>query len=76
VPGLVSHGVSGLLYDAFSVDALRVCLQQLVNDRAFADTLSRGVPGVKSIETDAREWDARYRQVTTPASRDLAATTP
>jgi glycosyltransferase involved in cell wall biosynthesis len=76
VPGLVSHGVSGLLYDAFSVDALLLCLQQLVNDRALAEALSRGVPGVKSIETDAREWDARYRQVTSRVSRNLVATTP
>jgi glycosyltransferase involved in cell wall biosynthesis len=64
IPGLVRHGVNGLVYDAFSIDALRVCLQQLVDDRALVDELALGVPDVKTIEEDARQWDARYLQVT------------
>jgi glycosyltransferase involved in cell wall biosynthesis len=63
VPGLVRHGIDGLLYDPFSTESLRACLQRLIDDRALVDTLAAGAPGVKSIDEDAREWDARYRQV-------------
>lgn len=63
VPELVAHGVNGLLYDAFSPDALRSCLDQLVNDRALVEALARGGLDVKTIEADALEWDARYEQV-------------
>ena len=63
VPELVAHGVNGLLYDAFSPDALRSCLDQLVNDRELVEALARGGLDVKTIEADALEWDARYEQV-------------
>lgn len=63
VPGLVQHGVSGLLYDPLSSESLRQCLQQLGDDRDHLAALAAAVPGVKTIEEDAREWDARYRQV-------------
>ena len=64
VPELVTHGVNGLLYDAFSTDALRSCLHQLANDRELVEALARGGLDVKTIEADALEWDARYEQVT------------
>ena len=63
VPELVTHGVNGLLYDAFSPGALRSCLDQLVNDRELVEALARGGLDVKTIEADALEWDARYEQV-------------
>ena len=59
--GLIRDGVDGLLYDAFSPEALRTCLQKLVDDRALLQALSNSAPGVKTIEHDAQEWDARYR---------------
>jgi glycosyltransferase involved in cell wall biosynthesis len=61
--GLIRDGVDGLLYDAFSPEALRASLQQLVDDRALLHALSRRAPGVKTIADDAREWDARYQRV-------------
>jgi hypothetical protein len=45
------------------VESLRACLQRLIDDRGLVETLGGGVPSIKSIEEDAREWDARYRQV-------------
>ena len=79
VPGLVQHGVDGLLYDPFSTESLRACLQRLIDDRALVETLAAGAPGVKSIDEDAREWDARYRQVSGRSAaprRGGAAMTP
>ena len=76
VPELVTDGVSGLLYDAFSADALRSCLQQLVNDRALLETLAGHGPEVKTIEADALEWDARYAQVTGRMMPTAAAAVP
>jgi glycosyltransferase involved in cell wall biosynthesis len=63
MPALVRDGLDGLLYEPFSADALCGCLQRLFDDRALVETLARHVPPVKTIAADAREWDARYRQL-------------
>jgi len=63
VPELVQHEVNGLLYDAFSVSALRAALQRLIDDRTVVDRLGARAPAVKSIAQDAREWRARYEHV-------------
>jgi len=63
VPELVQHEVNGLLYDAFSVSALRAALQRLIDDRTVVDRLGVRAPAVKSIAQDAREWRARYEHV-------------
>jgi glycosyltransferase involved in cell wall biosynthesis len=60
IPGLVTDGASGLLYEPFSVEGLRAALQRTIDDPALLQRLSNGVPAVKSIADDAREWDARY----------------
>ena len=76
VPGLVQHGINGLLYDPFSSESLRECLQRLVDDRELVETLGAGAPGVKSIDEDAREWDARYREVSGRGAARTEAMTP
>jgi glycosyltransferase involved in cell wall biosynthesis len=68
VPGLVRDGLNGLLYEPFSVDALRRCLQRLVDDGALVSTLARGLPAVKTIDAEAEEWDVRYARLTSQAS--------
>ncbi len=73
VPELVTHGGNGLLYDAFSTVGLRSCLQQLVQDRALVETLAGAGLDVKTIETDALEWNARYEQVTGRTVPSVAA---
>ena len=64
VPELVTDGVNGLVYDAFSIEGLRGCLQRLVNDPGLVERLAGGGTGVKTIDADALEWDARYERVT------------
>jgi glycosyltransferase involved in cell wall biosynthesis len=76
VPGLVRHGINGLTYDPVSVESLRACLQRLIDDRELVETLAAGAPGVKSIAEDAREWDARYRQVSGRGAARTEAVTP
>ena len=76
VPELVTHGVNGLVYDAFSTDALRSCLQQLVDDRGLVESLAGRGPAVKTIEADALEWNARYEQVTGRTMPGVASAVP
>ena len=60
IPELVTDGVNGLLYDPSSpselADALRALI--LVPERLAA--MGGRVPGVKTIEDDARDWERRY----------------
>jgi glycosyltransferase involved in cell wall biosynthesis len=63
VPELVRDNVNGLLYDPFSTGALHACLQRLIDDRDLVHTLGDAVSAVKTIEDDARAWEARYRDV-------------
>jgi len=60
IAGLVVDGVNGLLYDAFSSDALRAALQRVIDDPALLDLMSATRTRVKPIAQDAREWDVRY----------------
>ena len=75
IGGLVVDGVNGLLYDAFSVDALRAALQRALDDPPLLDLMSAARTRVKAIAQDAREWDARYSRVT-PASVSPSAAAP
>jgi glycosyltransferase involved in cell wall biosynthesis len=63
MPELVRDHVNGLLYDPFSAESLHRCLQRLVDDRDLVDALGARASAVKTIEDDAREWEARYRNV-------------
>jgi glycosyltransferase involved in cell wall biosynthesis len=63
VPELVRDNVNGLLYDPFSTESLHACLQRLIDDRDLVHTLGAHASAVKTIEDDAREWEARYRDV-------------
>ena len=63
IPGLVSHGVSGLLYDAFSPSDLAASLRMLIDDPGRVERLAAGAPPVKTVVDDAREWEARYERV-------------
>jgi glycosyltransferase involved in cell wall biosynthesis len=66
---LVSHGEWGLLYDASSPDALAAALRSILADPRVLDAWAARLPAVKSIEQDAREWEATYaRLVAAPAT--------
>jgi len=57
---LIEDGVSGLLYEADSPEALSAALLRCVREPGLLSRLSAGRPEVDSIETDAARWDARY----------------
>jgi glycosyltransferase involved in cell wall biosynthesis len=73
IPQLVVDGITGLLYEPFSVDALRQCLQRVIDDRLLLHALSEQSPPVKSIAEDAREWQDRYRAVCARPSAGVRA---
>jgi glycosyltransferase involved in cell wall biosynthesis len=60
IPDLVEHEVSGLLYDARSADDLAAALRRFIDRPALVGELAGRLPAVKSIEQDAREWEAIY----------------
>jgi glycosyltransferase involved in cell wall biosynthesis len=72
VPELVRDNLNGLLYDPFSPESLRVCLQRLIDDRDLVYALGAAAPAVKTIEDDAREWGARYRSLCAPKAAAAA----
>ena len=72
VPELVRDNLNGLLYDPFSPESLRACLQRLIDDRDLVQALGAAAPAVKTIEDDAREWEARYRDVCAPRAAAAA----
>jgi glycosyltransferase involved in cell wall biosynthesis len=63
IPGLVTEGVNGLLYDPFDPGALAEALQRLVDDRTLVGRLVAAAPPVKSIADDASEWESRYERL-------------
>jgi glycosyltransferase involved in cell wall biosynthesis len=60
---LVDDDVNGLLYDAFAADDLAIALRRLVDEPELLERLAAAVPGVKSIDEDAAEWEDRYARV-------------
>jgi len=72
IPELVHDGINGLLYEPFSADSLRSCLQRLIDDRPLVTSLSRQVPSVKSMHDDALEWSARYQAVCNRVTSEAA----
>jgi len=71
IADLVEHGRSGLLYDPTSSAELRGILAELIANPSRLDELSAAAPPVKTIEQDAREWDAIYSDLGS-GIRDLA----
>ncbi len=63
IPGLVTDGTNGLLYDAFSAEELGGVLQRFIDDPLLAERFSSNAPAVKTIAEDAREWGLRYAAV-------------
>ena len=60
IPDLVTDGVNGFTYEAFSAQALADVLQRLVDEPDLAARLASRAPAVKTIDDDARGWEARY----------------
>ena len=60
IPELVTEGVNGFTYDAFSPAALAEVLQRFIDDPGLAVRMAERAPVVKSIQEDAAQWEARY----------------
>ncbi len=65
IPELVTDGVNGLLYDAFSPPALAAALASLVNDPGLLAGFRAALPPVKTADEDADWWQERYAEVVT-----------
>jgi glycosyltransferase involved in cell wall biosynthesis len=63
IPGLLGGGRHGRLYDANSPDGLAGVLADLARDPDRVRQMGAAAPPVKSIDEDAREWEARYEDV-------------
>ena len=63
IPELVRDGETGLLYEPFAVPSLARALQSLIDDPALRARVAAAAPAVKTMETDACEWERRYRRL-------------
>jgi glycosyltransferase involved in cell wall biosynthesis len=63
IAGLVTDGVSGLLYEPESAGALRAALLRLIEQPSLVERLIAGVPKVKPIAQDAKEWERVYEEI-------------
>jgi glycosyltransferase involved in cell wall biosynthesis len=63
VPGLVAEGVNGWLYRHDSHDDLARALREVLDRPDRIAEFRQRLPAVKSIERDAADWEARYRDV-------------
>jgi glycosyltransferase involved in cell wall biosynthesis len=63
IPGLIDHGVNGLLFDPRSPEDLANALKQLIDQPSLLDQLASRAPAVKSIAQDADQWEAIYQAV-------------
>jgi glycosyltransferase involved in cell wall biosynthesis len=68
IPELVTDGVNGLVYDAYSPAALQAALRRILDDPSILDRFARALPAVRSIEEDAAGWEAVYETLVKPAA--------
>ncbi len=61
LPEIVEDDRNGLLFEPGNEDDLAQLLQHLVDHPEELERLRRGIRPVKDMQTDAREWLARYR---------------
>jgi len=69
IADLVSDGVNGLLYDAFSAEDLADRLRRLLDEPELLERLRGARTPVKTIDHDAEDWLDRYRRVAAAAVR-------
>jgi glycosyltransferase involved in cell wall biosynthesis len=63
IADLVEHERSGLLYDPVSPSELASALRRFIDQPGLGARLAAGVPPVKTIEADARQWEDAYAHV-------------
>jgi len=75
IPELVTDGVNGLLYDAFSAEALSAALGSIVAHPERLDAFRAALPAVKTADEDAEAWHARYLEAVAAARSERARRT-
>jgi glycosyltransferase involved in cell wall biosynthesis len=63
IPEFVHDGVNGRLYQPDSPADLGTALREVIHEPSMLDSWRSALPPVKSMDTDAAEWDAIYRDV-------------
>ena len=71
IADLLADGRGGLLVPPDDAGALAEAVRALLAAPHRLEALRRDAPAVKSIDQDAREWIARYADVTARAPREL-----
>lgn len=66
IADLVTEGRSGSLYEPTSASQLTAALRALIDRPDRLDEFRRSLPRVKTIEEDAGEWEAAYRDLIDP----------
>lgn len=70
---LVTDGHNGLLYDATSPSQLATALAGIIAQPERLEAFRARLPRVKSIDTDASEWEDRYQAVLSHSPRAEAS---
>jgi glycosyltransferase involved in cell wall biosynthesis len=73
IADLVEDGVSGLLVDPGSPEALAHALETLAADRPRLEAMARQLPAVKSIDDDAQNWEEIYLSLASRTRRGAAS---
>jgi len=63
IPELLTSGVNGVLFEPASAASLAEAVRPLIDDPDRLARLASGVPPVKTIRDDARDWQERYEAV-------------
>jgi len=63
LPEAIEDMRNGLLFEPGDAPALTACMQRLLDQPALLATLRQGISPPLTIETDARQWAARYGQL-------------
>ena len=71
IPGLVTDGVNGRLFEPGSASDLARVLGELIANPPRVAALAAAAPPVKDIVADAADWEDRYAEVRGLAERSL-----
>jgi len=63
IPELITPGRGGLLVDPDSPADLAAAIRRLAEEPGLASALAASAPPVRSMDEDAADWEARYREV-------------
>lgn len=63
IPELINDGVNGLLFKPGDADDLRGKMQSIIDNPRVIEEFQKNMPGVRSIEDDARQIEEIYKKL-------------